>query len=53
MHLDQMTDDRQSQAHATMLTAGFLIRLPESIENMRQKVTCDPLARIADDDLEM
>ena len=39
VHLDQVTDDCQSQSHATMLPAGFLIGLSKTIENVRQKVS--------------
>src|SRR5690242_18553384 len=53
VQLNQMTHNRQPESHAAMLPARLLIRLPEAIENVWQKVGCNALAGIADHDLEM
>jgi hypothetical protein len=34
MKFHQVTHDRETQSHAAMLTAGFLVGLTEAIENM-------------------
>src|SRR6476469_2391333 len=53
VQFDEVTHDRQTESHAAMLPAGLLIRLAETIENVRQKLRRDSLTSVADDNLEM
>jgi hypothetical protein len=53
MKLDEMTHNRQTKSHASVLPAGLLIRLAKSIENVREKLRRNTLTRVAHDDLEM
>ena len=53
VHLDEVANDRESESHTAMLPAGLLIRLPETIEHVRQEVRRNTLTSIADDYLEM
>src|SRR5215471_16213544 len=51
MHLDQMTHDGQAETEATILARRCTVRLPESVEDMRQKFRVDSYAGIADGNL--
>src|SRR5262245_15505734 len=48
MHLDHVTDDRQSEAQSAVLTCRRAVRLPKSIEDIRQELRINAHAGIRD-----
>src|SRR5258707_4565009 len=48
VHIDQMSHDRQSQSQAPLRARSRSIRLPEPIENVRQKLRADANASVRD-----
>src|SRR5690349_7586728 len=50
MKLDEVTDDREAQSETTDTPGHGGVRLTETVENDRQELGGDPLARIRDDE---
>src|SRR5262249_12081981 len=53
VHLDHITDDGQTEAQAAILACRCAVRLPESIEDIRQKMRINSHSRIGDGNLDL
>ena len=53
VQLDQVLDDRETEAEAAVLARGRMVGLPEAVESMRQELGFDADPGIGDADLEM
>ena len=51
VQVDEMADDREPQAQASLRACRGTIRLPEALEHVRQERGIDPGAGVGDDDL--
>ena len=51
MQLDEMPHDREAKADAAVFARGPAVRLPESFEDVRNKIRCNAGSCVADHDL--
>src|SRR5688500_7284344 len=53
VQFNQVPDDRQAEAHTTVLPASTLVRLTEPVEHERQEIRRDALTGIANNNLDL
>src|SRR5262249_61125140 len=53
VHLDHITDDGQTEAQSAILACRCAVRLPESIEDIRQELRINSHAGIGDGNLDL